>query len=224
MQELLNAMAARRDAQDDSKHPAREGMVTSYDPDNYCVKVMLMPDMIETGWLRISTPWSGNGFGMFAPPMQDDVVEVHFQEGDLQVGFVTLRAFNDVDRPLRVDAGEMWLVHKSGSFYKLTNEGKVLINGQVEIDATAPTINITATGNITATAGGNATVEAAGTATIKAPSIVLKSAGAALKSLCTELFMQLFNDHDHECPDGTTGKPNQQAVSGTHTTNIVKAE
>lgn len=230
MGQLMNAMRAQSMLAESGRASVRIGIVSSYDHANYCAKVRLQPEdpdnpeASETGWLPVVSPWVGNGWGMFAPVTPGDVVEVQFQEDHVEVGFVCQRFFNDQTRPLDVPSGEFWLVHKSGSFLKLMNDGKFLVNGQAEIDATAPTINITATGNITAQAGGNATVQAAGTATIQAPSIILKNAGAALKKLCTDVFMTLFNGHTHPYSGGNTGQPNQQASAGTHTTNIVQAE
>lgn len=223
---LLNTMRAQAALAGSGKASVRLGIVSSYDHANCCAKVRLQPDDVETGWLPVVSPWVGNGWGMFAPPTPGDLVEVQFQEDHIEAGFVCQRFYNDSDRPLDVPSGEFWLVHKTGSFMKLMNDGKFLVNGQAEIDATAPTINITATGNITAQAGGNATVQAAGTATIQAPSIILKNAGAALKKLCTEVFMNLFNSHTHtsSAAGSQTSVPTQQASAGTHTTNIVQAE
>ena len=224
--QLLNTMRQQADMEGGARAMVRHGIVSGYDPGSYCAKVRVMPEDRETGWLPIVSPWIGNGWGLFAPPSIGDAVEVQFQEDDAEAGYVCQRFFNDSDRPLSVQSGEFWLVHKTGAFFKLTNDGKALINGQAEIDATAPTINITATGNITAQAGGNATVQADGTATIQAPSIILKNAGAELKKLCTEVFMTLFNNHTHKvlAVGSDTDKPTQQAAAGTHTTNIVQAE
>lgn len=233
MQGLLNAVRSEAERNQGERASVRHGVVSSYDPANYCAKVMIQPENKETGWLPVSSQWIGNGWGMFCPPSPGDSVDVQFQEDNFEAGYIVGRFFNDSERPLNVPSGEFWLVHQTGSFWKLMNDGKVLINGQAEIDATAPTINITATGNITATAGGNITatasgnamVQAGGTATIKAPSIILKNAGAALKKLCTSVFMDLYNSHTHtDSISGTTSAPNQQAAAGTHTTNIVQAE
>lgn len=138
------------------------GTVTAYDPATHSAKVLLHPEEVETGWLPIRSPWSGNDWGMFAPPTPGDEVEVQFQEGGKQAGYVALRAFGDRFRPLPVPSGEFWLVHKSGGFLKFTNDGKFLVNGTAEIDVTTPVLNITAprvnvigdmyvTGNIFAT-------------------------------------------------------------------------
>ena len=101
----------------------RIGVVSGYDPANYAAKVRIQPEDVETGWLPVATPWSGPGWGMFCPPSLDDVVDVHFQEGGKEAGFVCLRHFGDRFRPLPVPSGEFWLVHKSGSNFKFHDGG-----------------------------------------------------------------------------------------------------
>lgn len=233
LHQLLNTMRQQADMAGGARAMVRHGIVSGYDPGSYCAKVRVMPEDRETGWLPIVSPWIGNGWGLFAPPSIGDAVEVQFQEDDAEAGYVCQRFFNDSDRPLSVQSGEFWLVHKSGAFFKLTNDGKALINGQVEIDATAPTINITATGNITAQAGGNATVQASGnamvqaggSATIKAASIALQNAGAALKNLLNSLFADWAKTHVHSNGNGgaNTGVPTTTPGASTQT-SIVQAE
>ena len=140
--EVARALAGRADP--------RLCIVSSYDPQNYAAKVLVQPENVETGWLPVLSPWIGNGWGLYAPPTAGDQVLVLFQENDQEVGLVLPRLYSNQQRPLAVESGEFWLVHQSGSFVKLTNAGpnndpppKVLINGAVEIDATATTINIT---------------------------------------------------------------------------------
>lgn len=132
MKGLLNAMKLQ--AQQAGPALMRVGTVTSYDPANYAVKVSLQPEGATTGWLPILTPWSGNGWGLFAPPTPGDLVEVQFHDGDFNAGVACLRFFNDGQRPLNVASGELWLVHASGAYLKLTNDGKVLMNATAEID------------------------------------------------------------------------------------------
>lgn len=135
MKHLLNQTRAQ--AQQSASHTAtvRHGIVSGYDPVNYCAKVRLQPDDTETGWLPVVSTWVGNGWGLFAPVTPGDVVEVQFQEGSKEAGFVCQRFFNDNIRPLPTPSGEFWLVHKSGSYFKFTNDGKVLMNTAVELDA-----------------------------------------------------------------------------------------
>lgn len=197
----------------------RVGIVSSYDHANYCAKVRIQPEDTETGWLPVVSPWVGNGWGMFAPVAPGDVVEVQFQEDSFEAGFVCQRFFNDEIRPLDVPSGELWMVHKSGAFLKFNNDGSVTITSHTDLTATVG-------GNLVANVAGNTTVQSAGTATIQAASIVLRNAGTALKKICTDLFMTLYNNHTHTSTTvGTqTSKPTQQATIGTHTTNTVQAE
>jgi phage baseplate assembly protein V len=146
MKQLLNQMRMQaRMAASDTSLP-KTGIVTSYDPDHYAVKVELQPEGIKSGWLPLLSPWVGNGWGMFCAPSVGDMVELQFEQGDAEAAFACLRFFNNQARPLAAPSGEFWLVHASGSFAKLTNDGKLLLNGQVEIDMTAPALNITVTG------------------------------------------------------------------------------
>ena len=146
MKQLLNQMRMQAQMATADRAAPKTGIVTSYDATNYSVKVMLQPEGIESGWLPLLSPWVGNGWGLFCAPSVGDMVEVQFEQGDAEAAFACMRFFNDVDRPLPAPSGEFWAVHKSGQFVKLTNDGKLLLNGQAEIDMTAPTLNITVTG------------------------------------------------------------------------------
>lgn len=101
----------------------RLGLVTSYDPSTYSVKVTIQPEGFETGWLPICVLMAGNGWGIYAAPANGDQCAVSFQEGDREVGFVTGFVPNDIDRPPPVPSGEIWAVQKSGAFLKLTATG-----------------------------------------------------------------------------------------------------
>ncbi|MGI4776961.1 MAG: phage baseplate assembly protein V [Janthinobacterium lividum] len=123
MNELQGAMrvAAMRSAE--GRQDTRMAIVDAYDPDTYSVKVRLQPSDVLTGWIPISSSWVGNGWGLFAAPSIGDMVQVECQEGDIDAGLMVGSMFNDVDRPLPVPSGELWIVHKSGAFFKLTNDG-----------------------------------------------------------------------------------------------------
>lgn len=115
----------------------RMGVVTSYDPAHYACKVRLQPSDQETGWLPIATTWSGNGWGDYNPPSPGDVVDVHFQEGGKEAGYVSLRFYSTVTKPLAVPSGESWRVHKSGSYLKFLNDGTVEVHA-AQINSSAP--------------------------------------------------------------------------------------
>jgi phage baseplate assembly protein V len=142
------------------------GLVSSYDQDHYLVKVTLQPppdegDTPETGWLPIWSGWVGDGWGLFCPPVIGAQVTVHFIAGDGQVGLCIGALYSDADRPLSVPSGEFWVVHKSGAFFKLTNDGAITMQADADTFVTlAPGGAITSkgawshTGSITATGEG----------------------------------------------------------------------
>ena len=188
----------------------RVGTVSAYDPAHYAAKVVVQPDGFETGWLPVTTPWSGNGWGLFAPPSPGDTVDVHFQEGGKEAGFIALRFYSNKTRPLPAPSGEFWLVHASGAFLKLTNDGKALLNSAVEIDATAPVIQVTATDAIH----------------ITAPHVYLGGQGETLHQIVTDALVALFNSHTHgnvEVGSGDTGVPNQP-MGQPHLTTVLRAD
>lgn len=206
MEQLLNHMRRQAEMVQWNTARVRVGTVAGYDPDNYSCKVILQPDGTLTGWLPIVSPWVGNGWGMFAPPSEGDMVEVQFQEDSKEAGFVCQRFFNDVERPVTVFPGEFWLFHKTGAYIKLKNNGRIIINGQTEIDATSPTITITATTAVNVTA----------------PAINLGASGQTLHALVTDALQALYNTHTHSDPQGgTTGVPNQ-LITGSHLTTTIQ--
>lgn len=98
------------------------GTVTSVDPNNYMVKVMLGALGIETGWLPLGTIYAGPGFGFWALPEQGTgaqpgaEVTVLFEMGNPNAGKVILSNWNDTDPPpTGLLPGDAALVHKSGS-------------------------------------------------------------------------------------------------------------
>jgi len=216
MSALANAMRLQAAMERNTEAKPRKGIVSSYNPRTYSVKVLIQPNGDESGWLSLAAAAVGNGWGIIFAPSIGDQVDVHFEEGSSESGFVCSRFFDDQDRPMAVPSGEFWMVHKSGSYQKFTNDGKVNINGQAEIDMSAPTIMIQATGNVNVMAGGQANVTA--------PVINLGAAGAALKSILTSAFASLFNGHTHKSNGSgvQTDAPLQQA-DGSHMTSTVKA-
>lgn len=137
MREILNAMRLQAVQAMGERATTRLGTVTSYDPNNYAVRVRIEPEGAITGWMPLLTPWAGNGWGMFCAPSIGDSVEVQFQEADHNAPMCCLRLFNDQNRPLAVPSGEFWLQHKSGSFFKLHNDGSIEVNAAAGISYTA---------------------------------------------------------------------------------------
>ena len=131
------------------------GVVNAFDPNTYQVQVLLhaatdSAPALQTGWIPLATPWSGNGWGMFCPAKTGDLILVHFQDGSLQNPIAGMRLYFDGAQALNVPSGEFWLVHETGSYLKLTNDGKISISSGdnieiisgTQINIMAPKINI----------------------------------------------------------------------------------
>jgi len=136
--------------------------VKSYDPNTYTAKVILQPWGIESGWLPIGALAVGDGWGIYAPPSAGtaarpgDQVTVVYVDGE--PAFISHRIFFGGD-PLTVPSGEVWVVHESGSFIKLTNDGALALadanNNTVVLNTSGVTITGPAAINIVSTAAVN---------------------------------------------------------------------
>lgn len=122
--QLTNALRLH---QSDGSTGPRKGTITSYDPGNHSVKVLIQPDGFETGWIQLDALAVGNGWGLLSGPQIGDEVSVSFDMGDPNLGSITGRHFNDTAPPPAVPSGETWLVHRSGSLLKFHNDGTVEI-------------------------------------------------------------------------------------------------
>lgn len=205
---LSNAILMQAHMASNTMAKPRRGIVSSYNANTHSVKVRIQPNDDETGWLSLAAAAVGNGWGIIFAPSIGDQVDVHFEEGSAESGFVCSRFFDDQDRPMAVPSGEFWMVHKTGSFLKFTNDGKILVNGAAEIDVTTPVVNIVATGS----------------ANITAPQINLGASGASLLSVLTSTFATLYDGHTHKS-NGTgvqTDAPAQKS-GPSHMTSTVKA-
>lgn len=185
----------------------RQAVVTSYDPNQYAAKVLLQPENIETGFLPVATEWVGASWGIFCPPTAGDVVDVHFQEWGKNAGYISKRFFGALASPLAVQSGEFWLVHKSGSFLKFTNDGKVALNTQSDLNATVGgATNITSSQDVTVTTP-NLVVKG----NILATGDITDQTGTTNQSMRDS--RGIYDTHTHpgiQPGGGDTGIPNQQ--------------
>lgn len=146
MGRMQGAMRAQANMANQSRTFSKLGMVSGYDPNTYSVKVTFQPDGNETGWIPLGAQQVGSGFGIYAAPRIGDQIEVRFQEGDRDTGVAGPVVFDNQSPPLPVPSGEVWIVHKSGAFFKLTNDGKasfsdtkggsVILNGDGTVSST----------------------------------------------------------------------------------------
>lgn len=133
MDRLLNALKGQSANQDQAAGAPRFGLVTSVDPATATARVTLQPEGVLTGWLPLLTPWAGNGWGLVCPPSPGDQVLVIPQEGDAEHGLVIARAWSNETLSPPAPSGEFWLVHRSGSFIKLQNDGTIQIKGDLHV-------------------------------------------------------------------------------------------
>lgn len=146
MDRLMNAVRAQAQMATQERGSMRLGLVSAYDPDTYSIKVQFQPDNSETGWIPLGALSVGNGWGILAPPVLGDQVAVLMQDSDPNAGVAAWRLFNNEDVPPSVPSGEMWLLHKSGAFFKLTNDGKATFS-----DGHGATVVLNGDGTITST-------------------------------------------------------------------------
>ena len=133
MDSLLNALKAQGSNQDQTSGTPRFGLVTSVDPLTATARVMLQPEGVLTGWLPLLTPWVGNGWGLVCPPSPGTQVLVLPQEGDAEHGLIIAASWSAQTSPPATPVGEFWLVHQSGSYLKLANDGTIQIKGDLHI-------------------------------------------------------------------------------------------
>jgi hypothetical protein len=107
--------------------------VASVNPANSTARVLLQPDNVLSGWLPVLSQWAGNGWGMICPPSPGDQVLVVPQEGNIEQGIIAGRCFSDKQAAPVAPVGEFWLVHQTGSFLKLCNDGTIRIGGDLHV-------------------------------------------------------------------------------------------
>jgi uncharacterized protein involved in type VI secretion and phage assembly len=145
MHPLLNAMRLQAQRQMSESVSSRIGYIFAYNPNNYTARAILQPDLLHTGWLPIAAMWVGSQCGMYAAPNIGDMCKVQFVADDVNDGIIDGLFWNNSARPLAVPSGEFWLVHASGAFVKLTNDGKLTFSdgqgAQVQFDGAGNAIS-----------------------------------------------------------------------------------
>ena len=146
--------------------------------------------VVETNWLPLYRPYGGNGWGIYTPPAArtekpyGDQVLIIWPDGGHGVAFSGFyndseQAFTNTPPSEPTSAagssapvnGEMILMHPTGAWIKLQNNGTVRLK-----DALGSVVNLLSDGNIEVisasgaliklTSGGNIDLESAGGATI----------------------------------------------------------
>lgn len=193
MERFLNALKANAAAMDRTIAQPRFGVVTSVDPSRPAVRVSLQPEGVISGWLPVLSPWIGAGWGLSCPPSPGDQVFVLAQEGDAEHGVVIGRAWSDTAHTPAAAPGELWLVHQSGAYIKLANDGTIRTQGDIH-----HTGNLFVTGDIQSDQNISATLDIHADQNISAD-ISMRDAIGTLDRL-----RQHYNAHTHSDPQGGT--------------------
>jgi uncharacterized protein involved in type VI secretion and phage assembly len=127
---LLNIIRREVDRAVNRRKHKRYGVIDGYDPEKHAAKVKFQPEGTISGWLALSSVWSGNNFGLFTPPNKGDQVCVSYEDGDMETAVISHRYWNDVDKPMNVPAGEAWMHHKEGQGFKMQNDKSMSLIGQ----------------------------------------------------------------------------------------------
>jgi hypothetical protein len=136
---------------------AKYGHVSAYNPNNYTVKVMLLPEQVETGFIPLATIWVGNNLGAVFGPAIGDSVKLDFIDGSVQAMVVNGRFFNNTAAPPVVQSGQAAFVDSQGSYIRLNNDGSITMGAPNGITTTTPLLtqngNATVTGNVVVGSG-----------------------------------------------------------------------
>ena len=125
MDNLLNILKGQSTQLDQGWAHPRIAVVSSVDPATFTVRVIVQPEAVLSGWLPVATSWVGNGWGFACAPQPGDQVVVLWQEGDAEQGIVVGRLWSANVPPPQAPSGECWLVHSTGSYIKLQNDGSI---------------------------------------------------------------------------------------------------
>ena len=131
---LSNIIKSHASGLDQSAGQVKFGTVTSVNAANATARVTIQPEGVLSGWLPLMSQWVGNGWGMVCPPAPGDQVLLVPQEGDIEQGVIVGRVFSVKHVPPSAPGGEFWLIHKSGSFLKLCNDGTIRIAGDLHVE------------------------------------------------------------------------------------------
>jgi hypothetical protein len=118
--------------------PTKYGTVSSYNPTDYTVKVILQPEGIETGFVPLAAAWVGNNLGAVFGPSVGDVVRLDFIDGSAQATVVGGRFFSVNARPPVVQSGQAAIVDSHGSYVRLNNDGTITMGAPTGITSTTP--------------------------------------------------------------------------------------
>ena len=122
----------------------KHGIVTSVDPINHAIKVMIQPDGVESGWIPDGAIAAG-GLKIACPSEVGTQVLVIAVEGDGEHPVVVARLFDTVvTAPVSpatshpVQAGEIGIFLASGTYLHLTQDG-IYLGGNLTVSGSVKT-------------------------------------------------------------------------------------
>lgn len=117
-------------------HPSETMVATSYNPQSHAVRGIVVPHGVETGWVPISTPMAGAGYGVVVGPeigsgdgLDGNVFHMTFEQGDQNLPRAHGRTFSAQDPPPVAQSGEVVMQGKWGGGVKLAVDKSVTISG-----------------------------------------------------------------------------------------------
>jgi phage baseplate assembly protein gpV len=159
LQKLRNAIMRDTEALIATIAQPRDGIVTDVDPKTNEVRVKIMPEGVQTGWIPDCTAMSASGgYGVMSPTDVGDQVHLSFAYGDSDQPRVIGRVNSNADLPSVMTAtgkptqSKEWSVSMPGASIHVSG-GKLYINC-TSLELTGDlnmTGNITVTGTIHAT-------------------------------------------------------------------------
>lgn len=149
----MNAMRMHAAMTQNSRYFSQLGIIAAYDESRHMAQVILQTSFeddpqLQTGWLRIATPWVGSGWGMYSAPTYGSMCTIHYQEGNINTGFISLFLNTVNQAPPSVPQGELWIVHQSGSSIKMTEDGLITIIGSPKVVINGTNVDINVTGKV----------------------------------------------------------------------------
>ena len=130
----------------------KHGLVTSVDPVNHAVKVMVEPDGVESGWIPDSVIAAG-GLRIACPSEVGTQVLLLPVEGDAEHPVVVGRLFDTVTRPplspatsRPVQPGEIGIFLPGGSYLHMTDSALYLGGSVIVVGSLSATEDVTAGG------------------------------------------------------------------------------
>jgi phage baseplate assembly protein gpV len=133
MEQLVNALKGYAAGLDQLQGLPRLAIISSVDAKSACARVLHQPEGILSGWLPILSLWSGDGWGLVCLPAVGDQVLVLSHDGDPSNGIVVGSLYSDKRKVPATPPGEFWLLHRSGSYIKLIDDGTVQIAGDLHV-------------------------------------------------------------------------------------------